>query len=57
MNKGNLLKIFEELLKEWESAEGLVIHDRGCLDDYNELEKEVEEYRRRFLEALDGVKE
>ncbi|MGE6550799.1 hypothetical protein ACQKFK_17760 [Bacillus mycoides] len=52
MNKGNLLKIFEELLKEWENAESIVIHDRGCVNDYVQLQKDVKEYRQNFLETL-----
>jgi hypothetical protein len=54
MNKNNLLKIFEELLEEWEKSESTVIHDRGDLDDYDQLEKNKEEFRKNFLEALEG---
>ncbi|WP_176528249.1 hypothetical protein [Bacillus thuringiensis] len=55
MKKDNLLEIFEELLKEWEDSESIVIHDRGSLDDYTQLEKRIEGYRQRFFDALNGT--
>ncbi|MCP1124552.1 hypothetical protein NKR74_14775 [Bacillus sp. 3103sda1] len=55
MNKEKLVEVFNELLGEWEGAEGTVIHDRGCIDDYPDLEKRREEYKQKFFRALDEV--
>jgi hypothetical protein len=55
MSKKELLKIFMELLDEWESAEDIVINDRDTsieCDEYEELEKRKKEYIKRFNKAL-----
>lgn len=54
--KGDILNLFLELLEEWEDAEEVVIDDRGCLDDYDELEIRKEEYLNRINELLDKIK-
>jgi hypothetical protein len=55
MDKEKLLEIFEELLKDWERAQSYVIQDTICSDDdydHDDLEKDSEDYRKRFMEAL-----
>lgn len=45
-------EIFEEVLKEYESAEDRVISDRGNSTDFNNLQESVSAYRTRFNEAV-----
>jgi len=57
LEKQKLLELFEEVLGRFKSAEQYVIHDTFCIGDeydYEDLEKEIEEYKRKFLEALDN---
>lgn len=57
LNKQKLLEIFEEVLENWKDAQGYVIHDTICSGDtydHQALEKDVEEYRRKFLKALNS---
>lgn len=55
LDKQILLEIFEEVLVNWKTAQGYVIQDTYCFDDdydHDELEKEVQNYRNKFIEAL-----
>ncbi|MFH7833880.1 hypothetical protein [Bacillus luti] len=55
MKKQKLIEVFEEVLENWEMSMGCVIQESRDDDySYEELEKDVEEYRRKFLEALDA---
>ncbi|WP_394136903.1 hypothetical protein [Cytobacillus oceanisediminis] len=53
MNKQKLIEVFEEVLKNWEMSQSSVIQEGNVDDcDYEELDREVEYYRKKFLEAL-----
>ena len=52
VDKGKLLEIFRELLEAWEDSECTVIHDRGNIDDYEQLRISKEKYIMRFLDVL-----
>lgn len=52
MDKYKIIEIFEELLEAWEDSESTVINDRGNIDDFTELRNIREDYKQRFLEAL-----
>ena len=51
--KEELLKIFNELLDKWESAEYAWVNEHGILNDYDEIEKEKQEYINKFNKALE----
>lgn len=53
MNKVEIEKKFNELLEDFEFSEGLVIHDRGCYEEHQLLEKKVDDYKQRFKKFLD----
>lgn len=53
LNKQKLLEVFEEVLKSWEMAQGCVIQEGDISEsDFDDLEKGIEEYRQRFIKAL-----
>jgi hypothetical protein len=57
LDKQKILEIFEEVLKNWKDAESYVIQDTISADDnydHEDLEKDVEEFRKKFLEALNS---
>jgi uncharacterized protein YfkK (UPF0435 family) len=55
LNKEKLIEVFEEVLKNWEMAHGSVIQDGDINEsDYDDLENEIQEYRREFLKALNN---
>ncbi|MGD6889333.1 hypothetical protein [Bacillus mobilis] len=48
-----LVEVFEEVLKNWEMSQGCVITESCHANyDYQDLSRDVEMYRKRFLEAL-----
>lgn len=53
--KEELLKIFLEVLEEWEDAEEVIINDRGDVSEYEELEERKNKYIRRFNDALKNI--
>lgn len=54
MDKEKVMEIFYELLESWEESECTVIHDRGTIDDFEELRSNIENYKKRFHEALNS---
>lgn len=53
LNKQKLIEVFEEVLKNWEMSQSSVIQEGNVDDcDYEELDREVEYYRKKFLETL-----
>lgn len=50
--KREILKLFMELLEDWETAEEVVINDRGNIDDYDKLEIRKKEYINKINELL-----
>jgi hypothetical protein len=52
--KDELLKIFLEVLEEWEDAEEVIINDRGNVSEYVELEERKQEYIERFKKELNA---
>ncbi len=55
MDNNKLLEIFNEVLENWYQAEDVVINDRSISleDEYEKLDRKKQEYKKRFLEALD----
>lgn len=51
--KEELLKIFLEVLEEWEDAEEVIINDRGYISEYEELEIRKNKYIERFSNELE----
>lgn len=49
-------KLFLEILERLQSAEEAVINDRGCTDDYDVLENDINEYKERFYKLLNNNK-
>lgn len=58
MDKNKISEVFNELLEEWYWAEDIAIHDRSINmeNEYEDLEKKKQEYKRRFFEALNADK-
>lgn len=53
MKKKEILAIFDELLEDYHFAAETVIDIMGDLDN-KPLNKEVDDYRKRFLKALNS---
>lgn len=53
MDKDKIRELFEQLLEGFQEAEGMVIHDRGELKDFEQLEKKVAEYRKELNKLLE----
>ncbi|WP_273483632.1 hypothetical protein [Desulforamulus ruminis] len=53
MDKVKIRELFELLLADFEQSEDMVIHERGCTKDYEELEKRIAEYRKKLNELLE----
>lgn len=49
-------ELFLEILDRLQSAEEAVINDRGCTDDYDILESDINEYKDRFYKLLNNNK-
>lgn len=49
-------KLFLEVLDKYYDAEDGVIDCRGNSSDYNDLEKEVEEYKTKFNQLIEETK-
>jgi shikimate kinase len=54
LDKRKVIEVFEEVLENWKMAQDCVIAEGGGVEPYNEeeLEKDANEYKRVFLEAL-----
>lgn len=55
MKKQQLLELFDEVLKNWKSAESFVIQETSINEDdydYEDLEEDIQELRDKFLKAL-----
>lgn len=57
LDKSKLLKIFEEVLTNWESAQEYVLQDTICVGEdhlYEELIQDIKNYRKQFVEVLNS---
>jgi len=57
LEKQKLMKLFDEVLENWEIAESYVIQDTYCIGDrydHESLGIDVNMYKKEFLEALNS---
>lgn len=57
MEKQKIMKLFEEVLENWEIAESYVIQNTYCIGDnydHESLGEVVSIYKKEFLEALNS---
>lgn len=57
LEKQKIMKLFEEVLENWEIAESYVIQNTYCIGDnydHESLGEVVSIYKKEFLEALNS---
>lgn len=51
-----ILKLFTELLSDWESSKECIVNDRGELEDYDKLKKTINKYKKEVNKLIETNK-